>query len=215
MHDFIVWLDAYTDSVQVFIAAQAILAPLLLLFLEEAGLPILLPGDAILAYTGYSISQHHPHGSLWPAFSVALASVLCGATILYFVARKWGQRLILKVGKFIFLKQSHITRAEKLFAEYGPLTIIFGRHLPGMRVPVTIFSGSSGVKYSVFIASTFISTGLWILFYLSIGHRFGGDISQALHKGLWTTVALAAAAITVVVSLHFAGRWRRTPKHLA
>jgi membrane protein DedA with SNARE-associated domain len=207
MHELIHWLDNYTDSIQVFIAAQVILAPLLLLFVEEAGLPIIIPGDAILAFTGYSISRSH-HSSLWPAFTVALISVLCGSTLLYFISRKWGSIVINKIGKFIFLKPSHITRAEHLFAKYGALTIIFGRHLPGMRAPVTIFSGSSGVKYPLFIVSTFISTGLWILFYLSIGRRFGADIQQAIQKGAWATVAVVVAIIVILFTLHFIGERR-------
>lgn len=207
MYNLIHLLDNYTDSIQAFIAAQVILAPLLLLFIEEAGVPIIIPGDAILAFTGYSISRSH-HASLWPAFTVALLSVLCGSTILYFVSRKWGAIVINKIGKFIFLKPSHITRAEKLFAKYGALTIIFGRHLPGMRAPVTIFSGTSGVPYPLFIVSTFISTGLWILFYLSIGRRFGADIQQAIQKGAWTTVGVAIALVVLLLTLHFVGEQR-------
>src|SRR4051812_23113026 len=112
--EFIVWLDTYIDWIEQFIRAQVVVAPLLLLFIEEIGIPIIVPGDAILGYTGYSISKTHG-ASLWFAFGVALLSVLLGSTILFFGSRRYGKRLVNKIGRFIFLKESHIERAEGLF----------------------------------------------------------------------------------------------------
>lgn len=50
------WFDPYTDWLAHTIATQTVLAPLLLLFLEEAGVPLFIPGDVVLAFTGYRIS---------------------------------------------------------------------------------------------------------------------------------------------------------------
>lgn len=210
---FFIWLDQYTDWIEQFIRSQVVVAPLLLLFLEEMGVPILVPGDAILAYTGLSVSRSSG-ASLWFAFAVALLSVVIGASILFFVSRRYGQVVIDKLGKFIFLKQSNIERAEKLFARFGVWTIIFGRHIPGMRIPITIFAAISGIKYRTFILSTLASTVLWILFYLHVGKRYGGDIQSTVQKYAGLTLAILIGAVLLIIGLHIRGaRQEKKLKH--
>jgi membrane protein DedA with SNARE-associated domain len=208
MHEFLSWLDRYTESLQVFLQAHIVLAPLLLLLIEEMGVPILIPGDAIIAYVGYGLSQHHS-AALWQAFVLALVSVLGGATFLFYAARRYGKWLINTVGRFIFLRQSHIDKAEKLFARYGVWTIIFGRHIPGLRIPITIFAATSGVRYRTFIASTFVSTVLWILFYLKIGKTFGPGFQNLFRRDATLSIVVVVGLLLLVVGLHFYGNWRR------
>ncbi len=51
------WLTNSIELLENFIGSHVVLAPLLLLFVEEAGIPLLLPGDSIIAYTGYSLAK--------------------------------------------------------------------------------------------------------------------------------------------------------------
>ena len=65
------WLDQFVDGLQHFLTLNVILAPLLLLFVEECGVPLPINGDIILAYTGYRLSMT-PHGpAIWEAFLAA------------------------------------------------------------------------------------------------------------------------------------------------
>lgn len=202
------WIDQLIDVLQHFLTLNIVLAPLLLLFIEECGLPLPVPGDVIIAYTGYRLSLS-PHGpAIWQAFVAAQLAALAGATVLFFLSRRWGQVIIIKLGKFIFLEEKHIRKAEQLFARWGILAIIFGRHIPGLRIPVTIFAATSNVKYPVFLISTFISTSAWILFYLiagkSIGQAFHSDIQHYI--GLTTTGFIAI--IVGFILLHLIGMYR-------
>lgn len=205
---FFDWIDQSIDAVQHFIASNVILAPLALLFIEECGLPLPVPGDAILAYTGYrlSVSAHAP--AIWEAFIAAQIAALAGATVLFFLSRRWGQMIIMKLGKFIFLQEKHIRHAERLFARWGVLAIIFGRHIPGLRIPITIFAATSGIRYSMFILSTFISTSAWILFYLIAGKSLGATFhSQIQHYISFTGIAIVAI-IAGFIALHLIGMYR-------
>lgn len=201
------WLDKYAEWIEYFIKAQEVLAPLLLLFAEEMGVPILIPGDAILAYTGFSVSKAHDT-SIWLALGLATAAILCGATILFFASRRWGQQLITKLGKFLFIKESHIKKAERLFAQFGFWTIIIGRHIPGLRIPITIFAATSGVRYRTFILSTFASTVLWVLFYLHIGIRYGGDIQKTINKSIGLSLSVLIGIIVTIIAVHFIGSYK-------
>lgn len=198
------WFDPYVDLLTHVIHSQSALAPLFLLFVEEAGVPLFIPGDVALAYTGYQLSVT---GStpLWLAFCVALTAVLAGSSVLFYVSRRWGNKVIQKIGKFIFLKESDIIRAERLFKRYGVWTIIIGRHIPGMRIPITVFAGASGMRYRSFIISTLVSTILWVILALHIGRRYGASIAHLIHKNIGIGLTLAALAIIVAVALHIVG----------
>jgi membrane protein DedA with SNARE-associated domain len=207
MQQFFNWLDDYTDGIQVFVHNHAVLAPLLFLLVEEMGVPLPVPGDAIIAYVGYGLSKSDSV-TLWQATIVALVSVVIGSTVLFYLSRCWGQTAVRWLGKFIFLKQSHIDRVERLFERYGIWAIIFGRHIPGLRAPITIFAGSSGMRYRTFISSTLISTVAWVLFYLKVGYHFGGDFQTLFRRDTGITITALVAFVVVVVSLHVVGWYR-------
>lgn len=209
MQTLVLWFDRYTDWIERFIVAQHVLAPLLILFVEEAGIPLFIPGDAVLAYTGYTISKTHST-PLWLATMVALIAIVGGSSILFVASRRWGRQLVSKLGRFIFLKQSRIERGERLYKKYGIWTIIFARHIPGMRILVTLLAGTSGIKYRTFILSTIVSTLLWVLFYLSAGRRYGSNIQQLFRQSAGVTVAVFVVVVLVVVGLHVFGVSRRS-----
>ena len=207
MVSYLYWLDQYTDALQHFIAAKLVLAPLLLLFIEEAGVPLIVPGDVIIAYTGYKLSLTDT-AQLWQAFIAAQIAVMSGATVLFFIARRWGQWLITAMARFVFLEEKHVRRAERLFARYGVLGIIVGRHIPGLRIAITVFAATSGVKYLTFIVSTFISTSIWILFFLSVGKRVGVDFHQEFQHYIGISAAVLATLTVGLFVLHGIGMYR-------
>lgn len=210
MMEIFYWFDQYVDVLQQLVTANVVLAPLLLLFIEEMGIPIFVPGDIIIAYTGYKVSTTDGP-ELWVAFVVAQAAVIAGSTILFFVARRYGQGLIYKLGRFVFIEEKHIQRAERLFAKYGILAIIVGRHIPGLRIPITIFAATSGVRYWVFVLSTLVSTSLWIVFYLNVGKHVGTDFHGAFQRYIGLSLLTFGGLTVAIFALHFIG-WLRHRK---
>ena len=203
------WIEQLVDGLQHFLTLNVILAPLLLLFIEECGIPLPINGDIILAYTGYRLSSTPHAPAIWEAFLAAQIAALAGATVLFFLARRWGQMIILKLGKFIFLEEKHIRKAERLFARWGVLAIIFGRHIPGLRIPVTIFAATSKVKYPVFIVSTFVSTSVWILVWMIAGKSIGRAIHVELQRYVGLTTVVVVVLVIGFVLLHLIGIYRR------
>lgn len=208
MYTFFGLIAPYTNFIAQFVASQVVLAPLLLLFVEEAGIPLLVPGDVILAYVGYNVSTT-PHASLIVATVVALIAVTLGSTVLFFASRRWGTAIVNKVGKFLFIESEDLIRAEHLFKKYGMWTILFGRHIPGMRIPLTIFAAISGMSYRVFIGATLASTVLWIALFLNVGHRYGKDFARIVHHSVTTSILIAISVLAVILAMHFWGRWRK------
>lgn len=172
-------IDALENAIESFVVHQALIAPFLLLFIEESGIPLPVPGDVYLAFTGYQISK----GAIpyWLAFLILLLSVLGGSSILYYVSAKWGKNIVKKLGIYMHVDQKKLDEIEKDFKKYGIFLIIFGRHIPGFRIPITIFSGISGVPYRTFLLGTFISVVFWIAFYLALGAKLGKTVLKHFH----------------------------------
>ncbi len=204
------WFDQYTDAIQHFIASQLILSPLLLLFVEELGIPIVMPGDAVLAYVGYKLSIPGNASEFWPAFILALISILAGASVLFFLSRRWGQLILTKLAQFVFVSEKHVRRAERLFAKQSVWAIIIGRHIPGLRIIITVLAGSSGVRYSTFAISTIISSTAWILIFMSVGKKLGTDFHGLIQQYIGLSLAVTVAVFAGIIILHIVGLYHQS-----
>ncbi|MGH7204496.1 MAG: DedA family protein [Candidatus Levyibacteriota bacterium] len=176
------FIDKLQDFLANFLVSQIYLAPILLLILEELGVPLPF-ADVVIAYTGYQVALGRiPY---FVAYLVLLVSDILGATILYLIARRYGRKVIDKFGKYIDLDQKKFTAVEEKFRKYGPVAIIIGRHIIGFKIPITLFSGISKMRYSTFAISVLISDSLWIPFYLSVGEKLGPKTLHLLHDHHW------------------------------
>jgi membrane protein DedA with SNARE-associated domain len=192
------------DFIALILNQYSHLAAPLLLLIEESGIPIPVPGDVIISYIGYQASI----GKIGyvEAYLALLAAVLVGSSILYYLSSKYGQHIVLRFGKYIHLNEYRLETVERYFKKYGPWVIIFGRHIPGFRIAITIFSGISKVSYRTFILSTFISVVFWIGIYLYIGARLGKAALGLTHVHAGYAFLLAIIAILAILYYFFIRR---------
>lgn len=138
-----------------------------LLLVEEAGLPLPLPGDTLIALAG---AEHHR--SPWFAvivIAVSSAAVFCGSSLLYALMRRGGRPWLDKYGKFLHLSQARLDRMERWFIRRGPVAIVVGRLIPGLRIPTTVMAGLVGVPYRVFVPATLTAAVIWSTMYYFAG----------------------------------------------
>jgi membrane-associated protein len=173
---------------------------LALLYIEESGIPLPVPGDVYVLYLG-----HTADGSLarWIVAAIAIvAIVVAGSSNLYLLSRIWGERLLRgRLGRVVHADEATIARAERWLARWGPLVIIFGRHLPGFRIPITLAAGTFRVRYWVFATSVAVSTSLWVTAWFALQARFGRQIGHFVLSHRWTYVVVAAVVVLLVVSI--------------
>jgi membrane protein DedA with SNARE-associated domain len=166
------------------------------LYIEESGIPLPAPGDVFVMYVG----AHVPHTLpiLLAAWLGLILAVVLGATNLYLVSRRLGRRLAeTRVAHLMHLTPGRLDRAEVWFARYGVLAIIFGRHIPGFRVPITVAAGVLRVPYPLFAVSVAISTATWAGVFLIIGVVYGGRVEAflRLHRETYWLLAVAIALL--------------------
>ena len=181
-----------------------------LLYAEESGVPMPMPGDVFVMYVGH----HTPHGLLMllAAWLGLIAVVVLGATNLYFISRRWGRSIVEhRLAKVLHLTPARIDAAERWFGRWGVWTLVFGRHVPGLRVPLTVAAGIFRVRYRVFIASVAISTAVWAGFFMTLGAVFGGRIGHLLRLHREGYVILPALVV-IAFCVYLLVLLRRTGK---
>jgi len=174
--NFLAWIDQVGDALRLFVHHYPVAGALFLLVAEESGIPLPIPGDVYIAYIGYEVSRHIISYIL--AFILIIIAVLIGSSILYLISFRYGKRFVQRFGKYIHLNEKKLNFIENKFRKYGPIVIIVGRHVPGFRIPVTVFSGLSKVPYKTFIVSEFISIVIWIALFMETGLKLGSKVQH-------------------------------------
>ena len=146
----------------------------LILFIEEGGVPLPVPGDIFIA----TVSALPKTNYFLIVFTVVSATLI-GSTILFTLANKFGQKLLKKYGKYIKITPEKIKKIDKWFEKYGGWAIVIGRLIPGLRIVTPIVAGLFGVSYKTFWVYTTIAAFIWTNIYFILG-RFLGSILSAI-----------------------------------
>ncbi len=179
-----------------FFIAYKLIALFVLIFIEEAGVPLPLPGDILVMYMGYRV-QAGDLSALWsiPLTAVAVAA---GSSTLYTVALKVGHPLLTKYGRILRLTPEKMDEAERRILKFGPWAIIVGRLIPGLRTPTSLVSGLLTIPYPLFVSATSTSAVIWTLFYFALGYLFGEGYGAVGSLKLGQVQFVTAIVIAVV-----------------
>jgi membrane protein DedA with SNARE-associated domain len=110
---------------------------------ELAALPALVMSASL---PRQELAKRHVVGIEKPfAFVLLLLAVLVGSSTLYALSARSGQRIVLHFGNYLHVDAHKLLTVEEKFQQDGPWVIILGRHIPGFRIPITIFAGMSGI----------------------------------------------------------------------
>lgn len=192
--DLVTW---GTHWIRLFLRRYSYLGSYGLLYIEESGIPLPAPGDVFVMYVGAHVPRYLASWII--AWLGLIGIVVLGATNLFFISRKFGRRLA--EGRFaevIHLSPERLDRAERWFQRYGVAAIIFGRHIPGFRVPITVAAGVLRIRYTVFAASVAVSTAIWAGVVMIIGVNFGPRMEAFLRVHRETYFLWAAVVLVMV-----------------
>jgi membrane-associated protein len=207
-HDASGELPQADESIGEILRRDGYLVGFVLIYIEESGLPLFIPGDAFLLYVGHRLPHNFPVlFAAWLGFTLA---VTLGATNLYLLARRYGRRLLEhRIARFLELTPSRLDRAEAWSARWGPWTLIFGRHIPGARVPLTVAAGILKLPYRIFAISVAVSSAAWAGVFLLLGVLFGDSLERAIRSSPLVYGGVAAGIVLLIVAVAFIRSRRR------
>jgi membrane protein DedA with SNARE-associated domain len=141
------------------------------IFIEEAGIPIPIPGDTLVMLAG--TQRPHTIGHALAVIGVSSLAVFLGSSLLYLVVHRGGRPLLVKYGKYILLDQRRLEQMEDWFRRRGRPAIIVGRLIPGLRIPTTVMAGVSDMPFQEFALTAAIAGLIWSTFYYLVGNALG------------------------------------------
>jgi membrane protein DedA with SNARE-associated domain len=151
--------------------------------LEEMGVPVPIPGDLAILLAGHLVARRRL--ALPAAFAAIVLGSVAGSSVLFWLSRRYGQPFIRRYGPYMHIKQRRLDAAERGFRRWGFMLIVVGRHVPGMRMVISVFAGVFGVSWPVFVSSVALSSTLWAAIFLALGYGLDGRIGQYLTLTPW------------------------------
>ena len=173
---------------------------------------IMIPAG-FLAFRG-GLSFGNPWLDMTAAILSGLAGSIAGAYVNYFLALFLGRPILYRYGKYFFLSEHTLSRAEEIFREYGDITTFVCRLLPAIRQLISIPAGLARMKHSKFLFFTALGAGIWTAILAFIGYYLSSlvkDMTYAdlVHRGekiirenyIWIFLALAVI-VAVYAFIH-------------
>ena len=194
MHDLISWLLNTIGS-------MGYPGIFLLMAMESSIFPV--PSELVMPPAGYLVQQGQMNMTL-VILSGTFGS-LAGAYLNYFVALWLGRPLLVRYGRYVWIKEEHFTRVEAFFQRHGEISTFIGRLLPVIRHLISIPAGLARMNHLRFTLYTLIGAGIWVSVLAWIGYFIGAEralIVQYSHQAVLGAVLLCVVTGLGYVVLH-------------
>lgn len=159
---FIQYIKDFIDSI-------GYLGIFFLMTLESMALPV--PSEVIMTFGGW-LAYDGRLDLFWVGMAGTLGC-LAGSIIAYKAGEYGGRAFIKRYGKRIFLKESSMDRAEVWFRKHGQWAVFGSRLLPVVRTFISIPAGIAEMKFSSFVALTFLGSLIWCYALTFAGYYLG------------------------------------------
>ncbi|HEX4397385.1 MAG TPA: DedA family protein [Trebonia sp.] len=171
-------------------------AILVLVLLEDFGVPV--PGETVLiagaVYAGAGKLNVVAVGC------VGFIAAIAGDNIGYAIGRFGGRALVLRWGKYVFITEERLDKAEDFFHRHGGKIIVIARFVEGLRQANGIIAGIAKMHWLRFLVFNMLGAALWVGTWVSIGY-FAGQHITTIYNYLtrYSYYALIAVAVAVAV----------------
>ncbi len=190
-------MDLSLDQLQELLSRWGYLVVFTAMLLENAGVP--LPGETITLLGGYAAGSGQLN--VFAVMGSATAGAVLGDNIGYWVGRRAGWGLILKVGGFLRQSPEQMERRREQFLRHAGKSVFLGRFVAVLRVVAGPMAGAVGMPYRRFIVCNFAGALIWASTMVSLAWLGGRWIPiERMVTGV-VQFGLGALLIVAVVAL--------------
>jgi membrane protein DedA with SNARE-associated domain len=180
------------------------------LFIESFGAPV--PGQTMLMAAGVfaGAGRLNVAGVAILGFLAAVA----GDNVGYLIGHFGGRRLALRFGRYIFVTEKRLNKAEDFFRRHGGKIVGVARFVDGLRQLNGVVAGIAGMPWRRFLAFNALGAAVWVAVWTSVGYFAGGHL-PAIYRGFhrYQTIVLLVAGIVIIAAVT---RWswrKRRQRH--
>ena len=160
------------DNILERFGAWAMVAAIVIVFVECGLLLFFLPGDSLLFVVGLFIATGALGTPLWLALLLLSLAAIAGNLVGYWVGRKAGPALFERPNSRL-IKPKHVAQTHEFFERYGARAIILGRFVPIVRTFITALAGASRMNYVKYSRYSMIGGVAWVFIITLAGYFLG------------------------------------------
>lgn len=180
------------------------LAIALLLLLENIGVPV-VPGELALIAGAVFAGTGRAGLNVVIVGVIAVACCFVGAEIGYGIGRGGGRAVVSRYGRYAFVREHHLDRAEAAVSRYGGPLVVIARFIVGLREFNGIIAGITGMDWRRFLVFNGVGAALWVTVWVSIGY-LAGDHLTAIYRDATRYGVFVVAAVVVLLAVYVARR---------
>jgi len=171
------------------------------LFIAIESVVIPLPSEIVLLLSGFNVSiGEFSFFSVWVATTIgSLVGAYFLYSIGYAVSKEGIEKLVLRFGKFVGIKQRDVDVAFRWFDKYGTFVIFFGRLVPLIRSLVSIPAGLAKMSLARFSLLTAAGSGIWNALWIYIGIQLEDRWREAESWAKYLDYAIYALVVLMVI----------------
>ena len=220
-------IAASLDSLTACAPAWGLVLIFVFMTIESSFIPF--PSEVVMIPAGFlayraGLTTGMPVVDLVLAIVAGLAGSMAGAYVNYFLSLKLGRPFLHRYGKYFFLKESALDRAEEVFREYGELATFVCRLLPAIRQLISIPAGLAKMDIKRFSFFTALGAGIWTAVLALLGWYFAslaGDMTyleminrgkELIHRNYIYVIIASAVLIAGYLLIHHKIMKRATSK---
>ena len=176
----------------------------LLMFIESTFFPF--PSEIIMIPAGYLAYQGEMN--LYIVIVVGIFGSVAGALLNYYLAMHLGKKIILKYGKYFFIKEETLDKLDTFFAKHGEISTFTGRLIPGIRQLISLPAGLARMNIAKFSFYTAIGAGIWIVVLVAIGYMVGSN-QELISKYMKSATLIALVSVMLMIVFYVVRHRRR------
>ena len=209
MHEWLViWMQWVADLGYTGVA--------LLMAMESSILPVpsevVVPPAAILAA--------HPGGMMgfWGVVAAGTIGSYIGSCVMYAAALWVGRPFILRFGKWFFMPEHKVAKAELFMQRYSAPGIFFSRFLPVVRHLISIPAGLARGNFLTFSLATLAGSAMWCAVLAWFGDKIGREHPDILKSpenlihAVKDETGLIVGGVLLLAALYALMRWMTREK---
>jgi membrane protein DedA with SNARE-associated domain len=170
-----IWIEHLEWAAQ----SAAVWGPVLIfLFMAIESSLVPFPSEVVMIPAGFLAARGdlplgHPLGDAALAVACGVAGSIAGAFFNYYLAAWLGRPFLQRYGRYFFLPQDKLERAEEIFRRHGDITTFVCRLLPAIRQLISLPAGLARMRLGRFTFFTSLGAGLWVAILTWIGYALG------------------------------------------
>jgi membrane protein DedA with SNARE-associated domain len=183
---------------------------LITIAIEEAGVPLPVPGDLVIAFYGWRAGGD--------AIEIAKTILVCAAASTigtqapYWIARRWGRPVTERVAFWLDIDITKIDQLLVWIDRHGFRAVLMARLIPGLRVTVSFVAGTARVPPLQFAGGVFVAATIYWTLWVLLGAALGPEVARTLRPAYLRVIVIAIPVVVVglfVTRLVIAQRRRR------